>query len=89
MNNQTGDNTLNFPSQPSGEDRTQFHLSNDCTSIESRTGRIPVIKPYKVIYNATGMAYELSGANLLNHVKRLCGTLDVVAVLLRMTFIPA
>ncbi len=88
MSNQTGDNTLNFP-PPGREDRTQFHLSNDCTSIEPRTGRVPVVKPYKVIYNATGMACELSGAKLINHIERLCGTLEIAAVLMRITFMPA
>lgn len=85
MNSQTGITPSPFPA----EDRTVLHLSNDAEKIETATGRVPVVKRYRVLNNATRMECELGGAELLNYLKRMCGILDTFAVLMRFTFIPA
>lgn len=85
MSNQTG--VTPFPSH--AEDSTVLHLSNDASKIETATGRVPIVKRYRVLNNANRMECELGGAELLNYLKRMCGTLDTLAVLMRFTFIPA
>ena len=88
MNNEIGKPRSPFLNHLNEQYYKEFALAS-VPSIDTRLAIIPRYQKYVAITNRNNEALTLVGDKLLNHIKNVCGTLEVAAVLMRMTFMRA